>query len=226
MTVLVAFGSAEGIAIAADGRRMNADRTFKTDEAQKVWHNRSADHWDLVVGWAGSSEIEAGSVCFSFPKVSEAIWRTLELGRLPEAFFGFANLMQTQLQMFLDLHVNPHPSRISPDEIRAESLMGAFLGGMSICAAIVFHVENGRAKFTQPIVETVIGGYSKIQSGSGTLWEKRPKPDSGHLSEAIKDAHEYIQECISGRGQIPDCADYGGRIHIGVVDANGFRWEP
>ncbi len=203
---------------------MNANKTFKTDEAQKVWRNRSADHWDLVIGWTGTSEIETGGACFSFPKVSQQIWRTLDLGKLPEVFSEFATLMQNKLQVFLDSHVNPFPSRISPNSIHVESLSGAFLGGLTICAATIFYVENGYVRFTTPIVETVTGGYSKIQSGSGTLWEKRPKMDSATLPEAVKDAREYVKECIKGQGVIPDCADFGGRIHIGVVDANGFRW--
>lgn len=63
-----------------------------------------------------------------------------------------------------------------------------------------------------------------MQSGSDTLWNKRPNIDTATLSEAVHDAREFVQECINGRGSISDCSDYGGCIQIGVVDANGFRW--
>jgi hypothetical protein len=225
MTVLVAAGSTEGIAIAADSRRLNADDIFNTDEAQKVWHDRSADNGDLVVGWAGTVEIEAGRASFSFPKVSEEIWRTLRLAGSPEVFFEFATLMRGELQVFLDCYVNPFPSRISPNLLNGQTLMGTFTGGNKICAAMIFYVKNGCAQFLQPAVETLTGGYSAMRGGSDTLWEKRPTMDSATLSEAIHDADEYVQECIAGRGVIPDCAGYGGRVHIGVVDVIGFRWE-
>jgi hypothetical protein len=227
MTVLAIAGSREGIAIAADGRRIDENGTPQTDCAQKVWRNRSADHWDLVVGWAGSPEIDAGLVRFSFPSISKEIWKTLELGNLPKSFSKFAALMRSRLQDFLDAHVNPYPSEISSDRIRIQTLMGTFAGDKAICAAMVFYVKNGQAEVTRPEVETLTSGYVGMVGGSSTLWRKRAQFDaeSATLPEAIKEAEDYVQACIKGNGTIPDCAAYGGHVHVGVVTAQGFRWE-
>lgn len=167
MTVLIAAGTAEGIAIAADGRRMNANLEPLTDNGQKIWRNRSADHWDLAVGWTGSTCLEAGAVCFSFPRASREIWRKLILGEIPYSFHEFAIQMQTESQTFLELFVNPYPSKIPSSSIRAGALIGTHLGDLTICSSMTFFVENGQAQSTEPIVETLVGGYSYIQSGSG-----------------------------------------------------------
>lgn len=206
MTVLIAAGTAEGTAIAADGHRMNANLEILTGNGQKIWRNRSTDHWDLAVGWAGSTCLEAGAVCFSFPRASREIWRTLTLGELPDSFHEFAKQMRTELQAFLEAFVNPYPSKIPSSSIRAGALIGTHLGDVTICASMTFFVENGQAQSTEPIVETLIGGYAHIQSGSGFLWENRPQIDPSTLTEAIEDAREFVQACIDGRGTIPTMA--------------------
>lgn len=225
MTVLVAGGSSKGIALAADGRRIDFFGNLVTDRAQKIWHNVS-NGCDLAEGWAGSTEIVAGET-FSFPRTARRLWAETPVNNLSEVFYVFASKMCKELQTFLDVYVNPYPSFVSTSQMQAKTLIGVFLGEKPILAALQFFVRDGRAEFLGPQVDTLIGGFCGFGAGSNVLWTKyamSPElPDN--LPDAITHIHEYVSECIKNRELISDCSEFGGHLHIAVIDEGGFRWE-
>jgi hypothetical protein len=223
MTALIVTGSRDGVVMAADGRRKNTRGEVISDCSQKIWNFRTTDNWDLVQGWSGNPEIRTVSgAVFSFPRVAKEIWKTIVLGDIPASFHKFSDLTCEYLQLFLNCFPDP-----LADTIRCKTLIGFYGEGISLCCAMQFFVEKGRASVTAPDIQTILGGYSRWGSGSNTLWEKRPnfEFDAATLSEAIQEAGDYVRQCIEGNETIPDCADCGGHLHIGVVDASGFRWE-
>ena len=227
MTVLAVAGALDGIALAADGRRTDASGRFVSDKAQKIWHN-VCDGFDLVVGWTGSSTLYAESgASFSFPEIAEKVWLSLRMERMPEIFSEFSSKVKDELQLFLNENVGSGQSKISVTHTTA--LVGIFIAERPICATLGFWTEDTVANSTSPIVETLIGDFADLATGSFYLWEKRrykwPSDKNTSLKNAVVELREYVQECIDNENLVPDCKGFGGHLHLATVDRDGFRWE-
>lgn len=226
MTVLIATGASEGIALAADGFSFRELGGWKTDTAQKVWHGQTHDGRSVVFGWCGMTSLERHFDEFSFSDVSEQILAKMTLEEYsdsPSNFIAdFARSIQFALQRLLDTS-DPRLSRVSIDGEIAALALGWFANEKPICAGVAFSNENGTIVADQTFLHSEGDDFLSILSGSPTLFERETREIST-LQDAIEVARDYTQRCVDNQDVIPDCAGFAGHVHVAALTRFGFSW--
>ncbi len=226
MTVLIAAGSPEGVALAADGFRRDFNNTYSTNTAQKVWEGQTRDGCAVVFGWTGQTSIAKFFSAFSFADVSLSILRNVHLAEYdgcPLDFVGdFARTIQAKLEAFLDdcdLQMSTAPLA----ESVASIALGWFARKKPVFSVVTFSRENSMIAANVVAFETEVDDFVCMVSGSLTVYENGVRTIAT-LQDAIHVARDFAQACVDNRGIIGDCGEYGGHVHVGTVSENGFFW--
>jgi hypothetical protein len=226
MTVLIATGSPDGIALAADGFRRDFQNTYCTDAAQKVWDGKTRDGHAVVFGWCGQTTLAKLSSTFSFAEFSLVILRNVDLAvydNSPQEFASdFARTIQAKVGDFLSDY-DPQLSTAPLADSIATIAFGWFAGAKPMFAEVNFTREDGVVTATIVTLMTDGGDFVRIVSGSPTLYESRAWALES-LRDAVAAATEFAQACVDNRNTIADCTGYGGHVHVGVVSESGFFW--
>lgn len=229
MTALVAVHTPEGFIIAADGRQMDsANGVVITEKARKIF-DCSAVNLKCAWGLYGAAKHNLNLWNFDVVKALQSFTKSQENKEF-SSIADYADSMATAMHCW---HHITYLGKAMPDdpclgELLAGLLVVGFAGERPQLAQVEFRLENG--VFCKPILVNVITDHCgmTIASGSRAVYEALGRNKScvppGGLLEGRKMAHNYIWTCVHNNTRSEECAGIGGRIHIGAISQEGFKW--
>jgi hypothetical protein len=87
-----------------------------------------------------------------------------------------------------------------------------------------FKHQDGQAQVPCLAVYDSVENDFLLLSGSAILFERFDRPENTTLTLAAKSVREYTQDCVDQSFTVPDCASFGGHIHVATVTRDGFSW--
>jgi hypothetical protein len=227
MTVLFIAGSNEGLAFAADGLQRFVGGEDCVKNGQKIWEGKTLQRESVLYGCYGVCAIERGACTFSFSGNSDYALSTMDLDNYadsPEHFLeDFANKVGGELQRFLMGYTDesstvPLPTRIASIALAWYSVGTPFFGSVS------FEHTGETAGWKIDVALDNVDDAVAMIGGSQTIYDRGTAPIVG-LQDAIAVAKKFAQDCVDNRCVLPDCSEFGGRVHVGVLTKSGFYWE-
>lgn len=227
MTVLIIAGSNEGVALAADGLQSFADGKPCIENGQKIWEGKTLHRESVLYGCYGVCAIERSICAFSFSDYSDYALSSMDLDNYehsPDNFLAdFACKVGNELQRFLVGYTDesspiPLPSRI------VEIVLGWYSGGNPFFGSVSFEHTRGIASWNREFVSQDVHGTVRMIGGSQTIYDRGNAPINT-LQDAIAVVKKFAQDCVNNSLVIPDCSEFGGKVHVGALSESGFYWD-
>lgn len=224
MTVLIAAGTTDAVAIAADGLRVSAVGGYRTESAQKVWLAQSKDEHPVIFGWSGQTVIQTANEAISLPDTSLRIFRNVHLGSYDDCpadlVRDFATTIKARLDHLLRAY-DPTTSALKLSDELAAAVIAWYSRSHPVAAVIGFKWEGGTVVPYQ-ILQSVGEDFLSVVSGSKTLIE-RGFPEITSLESVVEVVKNFAE--ANNREVIPDCSGFGGSVHVAILRRtvqNGF----
>jgi hypothetical protein len=211
MTAIAAVYTPEGFVIAADGLRRDGETLEPvSDCAQKIFWGA---HPNFVFAYAWTGTVGLRLPTGEFVSLIDVANQVIE---------------EAQKQSFASTstyvgHIAEGINNQISAAINMEArllLVGYFLGA---AYRMELWFEAGRTPELKNLVQEPLD--FGIFSGSAVVFKQMhlTKPPSSIFEGAVI-LQSYLQRCIDGCGVYPDCAGFGGRIHMASVGASGHTW--
>ena len=131
--------------------------------------------------------------------------------------------MNLKLKCFLE-GIDPLLSAVEIPETIAKAIFVGYIGQNPIQVIGEFRHQDGMAKCSSLcFYDSVVDGLFLL-SGSPILIEQYDGPENTTLEIAAENVRKYTQDCVDHRCTIPDCAAFGGHVHVATVTTDGFSW--
>lgn len=229
MTVIPAVWSPEGFAIAADGLQFQTYPPARTDHAQKIFHTPFRDGTGFAYACAGTCHFgfQSGRT-FDFLEATKRVTDDLASTPFPDDPADYFNEIGKRLFQELVYPMDGSESATNLDLAESRLLFVGYANGSPLWAELVF--SNSGTRFAPPVLARVHYSprYFLLFAGSNTVFEQMQTAGKLfqplYLSEAIDMVRTYVQTCVDSNASIPDCANFGGHIHVVTVTKDGFSW--
>ncbi|MGB0064833.1 MAG: hypothetical protein WBP85_10355 [Terracidiphilus sp.] len=228
MTLIATVWSPAGFAISADGFQVETNQPSKY-YAQKIFHTQFRDDTGFAYACAGTCHVGFRSGrTFDFLEATKRVTDDLAGTPLPNDPADYFREIGNRLFQELVYPTDESESAASSDVAESRLLFVGYANGSPLWAELVF--SNTGTRFAPPVLVRVDYSprYFMIFAGSNTVYGdmqiagKLFQPID--LSEATRMVHEYAQTCVDSNASIPDCANFGGHIHVATVTKEGFSW--
>ncbi|HMD76559.1 MAG TPA: hypothetical protein VKG86_04205 [Terracidiphilus sp.] len=227
MTVLFIAGSNDGVALAADGLQTFVGEEACVKNGQKIWEGKTLHRDPVLYGCYNACTIQRGARTFSFPDFSDFALSTMDLDNYEDSserfLADFANKVGNELQRFLMGYTDESSSVPLPTRI-ASIALAWYSGGNPFFGCVSFEHAGGIASWKMEFVRQDVHDAAAMVGGSETILSRGTAPIIG-LQDAIAVAKKFAQDCVDNRFVVPDCSEFGGRVHVGVLTKSGFYWD-
>jgi hypothetical protein len=229
MTVLfVAASKNEGVVFAADGLQVFENGNPPIENGQKIWEAKSLHDDSIMCGCYGNCRItRTDEKVFSFQSYADFVISTLDVDHYacdPRMFLGtFADKMRAELQRFL-MNYSHEQSTVKLKPFIASIALAWYCQGQSFFGCACFTHENGVVFAAVRPYRADMDDLTMMVGGSPTIYNRGVSPIST-IEDAITAAKRFAQECVDNKTILPDCTDFGGKVHVGVLRESGFSWD-
>ncbi|MGA8221668.1 MAG: hypothetical protein WB780_08435 [Candidatus Acidiferrales bacterium] len=225
MTAIVWQYIPEGFIIGADGRRRESGSgLIETESAQKIYSVKIGDV-RLAYAWSGTTIFHrTDEVICDLKHVTDCILQSINPARVT-AFSDFLHLFNDGLHVLLLAYIGGAVRTFEKPEIARLLLIGYFKDEPHAAHIIVRH--DGNTVLKPEIKCSFAPVRFDVFSGSKRVYEElihKIVREPSSLREASELVQDYISACMKYQDVDADCANIGGRIHIGQLTPERFSW--